>query len=151
MIIVQAGFNDLENILELQKTAYSSEAELYKEIVIPPMKQSLLDIQNEYEDRIFYKLVMDSVIVGSVRVKHANDVCTINKLIVHPSFQGQGLGRALMDEAEKRAASCKRYELFTGHRSTKNLTFYKRLGYTEYKEQVVNDSLTLIHLYKEGE
>jgi len=147
--ILKASFEDLKEILEIQKKAYSSEAVIYSEIIIPPMKQSLLEIQDEYKDTTFYKLVNDSTIIGSVRVTLMNDICYINKLCVHPNFQGRGFGPLLMDEAEKRTGACKRFELFTGHRSTKNRDFYKRLGYKEYKEHVVNDFLTLIYMFKE--
>jgi len=146
--IHKASYDDLEEILELQKSAYVSEAGLYSEIVIPPMKQSLSEIQEEYEDNHFYKLVIDSSIIGSVRVRHSHDTCYINKLCVHPQYQGQGFGRLLMEEAERRAVTCRRFELFTGHRSARNRNFYKNLGYREFKEEIVNDFLTLIYMDK---
>lgn len=40
------------------------------------------------------------------------------------------------------------YELFTGHKSEKNLYLYKKLGYTEFKREKVNDNLTLVYLKK---
>jgi GNAT superfamily N-acetyltransferase len=112
------------------------------------MKQSLVELQEEYADHTFYKLVIGSAIMGSVRVRIENDICYINKLCVHPDVQGRGYGAKLMNEVEQLAV-CKRFELFTGHRSTKNIEFYNRLGYVMYKEQMINDSLTLIHMYKD--
>ncbi len=143
-----ASFEDLAEILELQKAAYQSEAELYREIVIPPMTQTLSELQEEYSNNTVYKLVYNANIVGSVRVDQSNDTCYINKLCVHPSVQGQGYGRLMMNEVERQAMTCTRFELFTGHRSLRNLNFYKRLGYTEFKQVMVNDSLTLIYMEK---
>ena len=42
----------------------------------------------------------------------------------------------------------KRFELFTGNESEKNLSFYEKLGYVPFKKQLVNERLTLIFLEK---
>ena len=41
-----------------------------------------------------------------------------------------------------------RYELFTGHRSARNLYLYRKLGYREFKRLPVNDSIILVFLEK---
>lgn len=144
----QASFEDLGEILEIQKAAYLSEAELYHEIVIPPMTQTLKEVQEEYTNSTFYKLVDKSNVIGSVRVHQSKDTCYINKLCVLPNVQGQGYGGLIMNEVEKNATTCTRFELFTGHRSMKNLNFYIRLGYRAFKQEIINDSLTLIYMEK---
>ena len=145
--IQKARFEDLEDILELQQTAYLSEAELYKEIVIPPLIQTISEIQEEYITSVFYKIVSHSKMIGSVRVSYSNDTCNINKLCVHPRHQGQGIGRLMMREVEN-VMDCRRFELFTGHRSTRNLNFYESLGYRRFKQEPQNEALTLIYLVK---
>ncbi len=44
--------------------------------------------------------------------------------------------------------SAKRFELFTDHKSIKNIYLYKKLGYREFKRIPINDSLTMIYLEK---
>lgn len=44
LIIQKAQKNDLEKILELQYLAYQSEAKLFNDPDIPPLKQNLNDV-----------------------------------------------------------------------------------------------------------
>lgn len=46
----------------------------------------------------------------------------------------------------ERVADC--YELFTGHKSARNLYLYQKLGYREFKRIPVNDSIILVFLEK---
>jgi hypothetical protein len=41
-----------------------------------------------------------------------------------------------------------RYELFTGHKSARNLYLYRKLGYVEFKREPVSDALTIVFLEK---
>jgi N-acetylglutamate synthase-like GNAT family acetyltransferase len=88
-------------------------------------------------------------IVGSVRALIQDGVCIIGKLIVQPEFQNQGIGKRLMKEIEAAYRHVKRKELFTGHKSIKNIELYSRLGYQKYKETEVNEQLKMIYMYKE--
>ena len=53
-----------------------------------------------------------------------------------------------MKEIEEQLDKCSRYELFTGHKSEKNLSLYNKLGYSEFKRQCINEKLTLVYLEK---
>ena len=44
--------------------------------------------------------------------------------------------------------SANHFELFTGHKSTRNLHLYQKLGYNEFKRLPINDSLTMVSLEK---
>ena len=54
----------------------------------------------------------------------------------------------LMQEIEARFPGAARFELFTGQKSQGNLRLYQRLGYQPFKQQVLNDQLTLVYLEK---
>lgn len=149
MIISKAIRSDLPSILKLQYNAYQSEAQIYQEI-IPPLKQTLSELEEEHNKGIILKVSNNDEIVGSVRALIQDGVCIIGKLIVKPEFQNQGIGKRLMKEIEETYSQVKRKELFTGHKSTKNIELYKRLGYEKYKEVEVNEKLKLIYMYKEG-
>lgn len=49
--IFEANEEDLKTILDLQKECYLSEAELYNDFDIPPIKQDLESITNENGQR----------------------------------------------------------------------------------------------------
>lgn len=139
---------DAQSILELQKLAYVSEAEIYNDYDIDPLTQTLDSLQDDFEKQVFFKVSVNGKIVGSVRGYVDNGTCYIGRLIVHPEFQNQGIGKQLMNKIESFFKYAERYELFTGHRSERNLYLYQKLGYSVYKTEQVNDNLVLVFLEK---
>lgn len=53
-----------------------------------------------------------------------------------------------MKAIENQLHHCLRYELFTGHKSDKNIKLYQKLGYNEVNRQYINDHLTLVYMEK---
>ncbi|WP_082790098.1 hypothetical protein [Paenibacillus sp. GM2] len=68
MDIAKAERSDLPSILKLQYEAYQSEAEIYGEM-IPPLKQTIGELEEEFDEGIILKAVVHEEIVGSVRAK----------------------------------------------------------------------------------
>ena len=147
--IIEADKSDLETILELQKECYLSEAELHDDFDIPPLKQDMESILNEYDKGVILKVVNDCTIIGSVRGYSLNETCYIGKLIVKNGFQNNGIGKLLMSSIENKFERCIRYELFTGFKSQKNLYLYNKLGYKEFNREKINNKLTLVYLEKD--
>lgn len=149
-IIERASINDAEEILRLQKLAYVSEAEIYDDFNIQPLVQTLEQIKEEFAAQVFLKAVLDGKIIGSVRAFEKDGTCHIAKFIVHPDYQNRGVGTRLMSHVEELFCRCKRYELFTGHKSAKNLYLYQKLGYKIYEHEYVANNLQLVYLQKDG-
>lgn len=148
MIIVRAEKRDLQNILDLQYLAYQSEARLFDSQDIPPLKQTLTDVEDEYQKGIIIKaLDEDKTIIGSVRAFCDNGTVYIGKLMVHPSKQGQGIGTRLLIEMEKQYPN-QRYELFTSTKSEKNIALYQKLGYKSFAEEQVTEELRFVYMEK---
>jgi ribosomal protein S18 acetylase RimI-like enzyme len=151
VIVEQASAEDAQEILDLQKLAYRSEAELYDDFAIAPLIQTLNEMREDIASQLVLKICDDqNRIVGSIRGYLDRHTCRVGRLIVHPDRQNQGIGTRLMEEMEQRFAGARRYELFTGHRSEKNLRLYRRLGYTVVSERPVTESLTLVFMEKPG-
>jgi GNAT superfamily N-acetyltransferase len=148
MMITQATAPDAEEILALQKLAYQSEAAIYQDYTIPPLTQTLVEIKAELLSRHFLKAVAEGRIVGSVRAYFEQGTCCIGRLIVHPAYQNRGLGTKLMGEIEACFPDAQRYELFTGHRSVRNLYLYQKLGYRPARTEKVSEKLTMVFLEK---
>jgi ribosomal protein S18 acetylase RimI-like enzyme len=148
MIIERATVSDAEEILALQKLAYRSEAEIYNDFSIPPLIQTLESIQKDFEGKFFLKAVIHGKIIGSVRAYAKEGTCYIGRLIVFPDFQNRGVGTRLMNEIETIFNTCKRFELFTGDRSEKNLHLYQKRGYKIFKTSNITDQTTIVHLEK---
>ena len=116
-MIKKAQKEDLEKILELQYLAYQSEAKLFGNMDIPPLKQTIEEVYNEFQKGTILKALDDiGVIIGSVRAYQENGTVYIGKLMVHPKMQRKGIGRKLLIEIENEYPN-KRYELFTSHYS----------------------------------
>lgn len=148
MVIIKAEQQNLQEMLDLQYLAYQSEAKLLGCPSIQPLTQTFHEIQQEYEKYFFLKAVNeDRKIVGSVRAYSKSDVLYIGKLMVHPKYQGQGIGTKLLLEIEREYPT-KRYELFTSSKSLKNIKLYERLGYSIFREERISDEIRLVYLQK---
>ena len=100
--ISEASVSDAVEILALQKIAYLSEAEAHDDFTIPPLHQTIEEIQAEFDYQVIFKAERGDTIVGSVRGYEKNGTCYIGKLIVDPVVQNQGIGTRLMKEIEQR-------------------------------------------------
>jgi ribosomal protein S18 acetylase RimI-like enzyme len=146
--ILQANTADAEEILDLQKLAYQSEAILYNGWSIPPLTQTLDEIKKEFAETTVLKACNPDRIIGSVRASVRNGTCEIGRLIVHPDFQGNGIGTQLMLAAEAEFPSATRFELFTGSRSAGNIRLYERLGYRIFRTVQLSQLVELVFMEK---
>ena len=146
--ITRASSEDAAAILELQKLAYQSEAQLYNDFSIPPLTQTLDELREDFIGKVFLKAQFEGNIIGSVRGYQAERTCYIERLIVHPDFQGQGIGTALMEQIELCFGQAQRFELFTGHKSERNIHLYGRLGYRIFKSEELNKTLSFVFMEK---
>lgn len=150
MIIKKAEKKDLQQILELQKQAYLSEAELLNNFSIPPLMETIADLEEEYEKGLILKAAEKSDpdrIVGSVRGYTEGDTLYIGKLIVAPECQNRGIGKQLLRSVEEYFPN-HRYELFTSTRSLKNISIYEKSGYHEFKREQIREDLSFVYLEK---
>lgn len=93
-----ADIEDSATIIKLQQLAYQTEAALYQDWTTPPLTQTAEDLKNEFLSSIVLKAMINGKIVGSVRGRLVNSVAHIGRLIVHPDFQKQGIGSALLQK-----------------------------------------------------
>ena len=142
MNITKAELKDLQEILDLQYLAYQSEAQLFNNKDIPPLKETLEELTEEFNKGIILKLTDGDKIVGSVRAYEKRRTAYIGKLMVHPN------GTMLLKAIEKFYFEC-RLELFTSTKSVDNIRLYESLGYRKFKEQKIDDELTFVYLAKD--
>lgn len=148
MTIVPARRDDALEILKLQKTAYRKEAALYDDWTIPPLVQTLSEIQKEFEHSIFLKASWETRIVGSVRAAFESGTCRIGRLIVHPDYQRRGIGTLLLKNIEVFHPEARRFELFTGIKSVNNIRLYQNLGYKQYRRQDLSPKVQSVFMEK---
>lgn len=146
--IIKAEQDDLQTILDLQYLAYQSEAALFGSRDIPPLKETIGELKEEYKNGIVLKLIEDDgTITGSVRAYEKDGTAYIGKLMVHPDHRCKGYGSALLTEIEK-CFPGKRYELFTSTRSVDNIRLYEKMGYVIFDRKEVNEELVFVYMEK---
>lgn len=150
--IERAGFDDLSDILNLQKIAFISEAELYDDYNIEPLNQTLDSIQNDFKVYLYLIAKHNNQIIGSVKARETGDFCWIGRLIVNPEYQNNGIGRMLLTEIQGLFSTTQRYMLCTGFRSTKNIRLYESLGFKiiEEVDDVNNPNVKMVRMVKEN-
>ena len=148
MEIALASVEDAAEILAVQKRAYQSEAQIYDDFALPPLLETVEDLRAQFASKLILKAVEDGQLVGSVRGREEGPTVHVERLIVRPDRQGRGLGARLLREIEARFPQARRFELFTGHKSLRNLHLYTKLGYREFKRVQVTDHLWLVYMEK---
>jgi N-acetylglutamate synthase-like GNAT family acetyltransferase len=125
--IKKASIDDVEEILQMQKRAKLIFIKIIKLNII----QTLEDIKRDFSKQIFLKAVIDNettIVVGSVRAYQQKDTIFIGRLAIRPDYQNKDIGAKLMISIEEVFESTKRFELFTGLKSIKNIYLYQKLG-----------------------
>lgn len=145
MNISLATAPDLREILDLQYLAYQSEAALFGSKDIPPLRETLEELTEEFNNGTILKMTEDGRIIGSVRAYEKDGTAYIGKLMVHPDHRHQGYGSTLLREIGEHFRGC-RLELFTSTRSADNIRLYESLGYRKFKEKKIDDELTFVYM-----
>jgi ribosomal protein S18 acetylase RimI-like enzyme len=148
LVIAPAQLTDALEILNLQRLAYQSEAALNDDYTIPPLTQTLPELEADFQRQFYLKAARDGTIVGAARGYEQNGTCYIGRLMVQPEFQNRGLGTQLLRAIEAHFSHVDRYELFTSKRSTRNLYLYQKLGYHIFRTQQLTAKVAIVYLEK---
>jgi ribosomal protein S18 acetylase RimI-like enzyme len=123
-----------KEILQIQHLAFRKEAEDFNDFNIEPITQTVAILKEEYETFVFLKAVDESgQIIGSIRGYIEDGTSYIGKTLVHPDYQGQGVGTKMICTLE-RMNKAPRYEINASIRCPQNIRLYERLGYVIFKE-----------------
>jgi ribosomal protein S18 acetylase RimI-like enzyme len=149
MEILKATRNNLPDILDLQKSAYLSEARLLNDYSIQPLIQMMGELEKKFSKSLILKGVDENSgeIIGSIRAFEEGGRVRIGKLMVHPDHQNKGLGTKLL-RAMEICFENKIFELYTSSKSEKNLMLYESNGYKEFKREKISDHFDLVYLEK---
>lgn len=122
--------SDAGELLTVQRAAFASEAIIYDDPAMPPMVQTLEELEAELRTAEGWVARVDGRLVGAIRLREADDLLLIGRIAIAPDMQGSGIGRALLDAAETHSDAAEA-ELFTGSLSEANLRLYESCGYRE--------------------
>ncbi len=119
-------------LLELQRRAYRVEAELIGSDGIPPLRETLAELQASPET--FLGARVDGVLAGAISWRFDGETIDVHRLVVDPARFRRGVGsallrRALAAEPEARAAIVQ-----TGASNEPALALYRREGFAATAE-----------------
>jgi tRNA (guanine37-N1)-methyltransferase len=124
---------DAGELLTLQRACWVTEAIANETWQIPALLETVQQVALGLREWDTFVVRSGGRLVGSVRGRLAPDdptVWQIGRLMVAPDLQGRGLGRALLEFAEKAAPTgVETLWLNNGARSDRNLRIYRRAGY----------------------
>ena len=141
---------DAGELLTLRRAAFVTEAQQYGDPHIPPLTQTLEELQADLEAEGVITLGgwYGHRLVGSIRVLIEGSKATLGRFAVAPDLQGQGFGtQMLMAILPFLPDGIEEVWVFTGRDSVQNIALYAKHGYEHQHDQTAGD-LTYAYLRK---
>ena len=126
-------------VLKLQRRAYGIEAELISSYEIPPLRETLHDLQASKET--FLGAYLDRTLVGVISWRIDAGVLDLHRLVVDPNNFRAGVGTALVRGALAAEPAAKRAIVQTGASNEPAKRLYRREGFKEIGEVQVMPGL----------
>ncbi len=128
-----AGEADAEELSALVDDAYGHYVERLG--MLPgPMTDDYAEV---IRDRDVTVVESEGTIVAAIVLGVTEEGFTIENVAVHPTRQGEGMGRVLLELAEREArrTGFDAIHLYTHEKMAENLALYARIGYAEYERR----------------
>lgn len=129
MLIRPATVADLSTIQACAEAAYTP--------YVPRIGQKPAPMTADYAQAVAAEKVsiveLDGQIAGFIELYPTEKYLMLETVGVFPEYQGRGIGRALLEFSEKRAANLglREIRLYTNEKMSENLTLYRYFGYEE--------------------
>jgi ribosomal protein S18 acetylase RimI-like enzyme len=136
---------DAEAVAELVDAAYEHYVE---RIGRKPMPMTL-HYGDEIRDKDVTVAEEGDELAGVLVLDRTDEGFAVFNVAVHPTWQGAGVGRMLLEfaESEARRAGFDSIYLFTHEKMTENQELYARIGYVEYDRRAIGD-LHVVYMRK---
>jgi len=130
--IRHANLSDADALAKCMYESYSQYKDKLGGQDLPPM---LVDYEEEIRLYPVWVAYTDDILVGGLVLIFSDNYTTIANVAVNPEFQGHGLGRGLIELAQKQAEQRGHDEirLVTHVNMTENIALYSYLGWKEYE------------------
>ncbi|KDA06970.1 GCN5 family acetyltransferase [Microbacterium sp. CH12i] len=139
--------HDAGEVLTVQRAAFVSEALIYGTVDMPPLVQTLAELEAELAGSDGWVARIDGRLVGALRARTSGDALLIGRIAIAPDQQGSGIGHALLAAAESNS-SAHYAELFTGSLSEANIRLYESCGYVETERVDTGDGVEEVYFRK---
>ena len=139
---------DAGEVMTLQRAAFVQEALIYGTPEMPPLTQTLDEVESELQENLGCVALDGARMVGVVRARLDGRLLLVGRIAMDRA--GEGLGTTLLAAVERRGAEAgaTEAELFTGSLSEANLRLYEREGYVETERVQGDDGVEQVFLRK---
>ncbi|PYZ93936.1 GNAT family N-acetyltransferase [Salipaludibacillus keqinensis] len=129
-----------KDVLNVQIPSYKVEAEIIDSYEIPPLKDTVYNLQNC--DETFIGYYENKQLCGAISIKVVDDEVDIHRLIVHPKHFRKGIAQLLLNFIESKF-KVETIKVSTGSKNAPAVRFYKKNGFQNIKEVMVNKQLSI--------
>lgn len=142
--------DDAGEVMTLQRAAFVQEALIYGTPEMPPLTQTLEEVESELHENLGCVALDGPRMVGAVRARLDGSLLLVGRIAIAPDRAGEGIGTTLLGAVERRGAEAgaTEAELFTGSLSEANLRLYGREGYVETERVQGDDGTEQVFLRK---
>lgn len=144
-IIDISNSKNAEDVLNIQIPSYKVEAEIIGSYEIPPLKDTVYTLQHCGET--FYGYYENEELCGVISIQIDDDDVDIHRLIVHPNHFRKGIAQLLLNFIETKF-QIETIKVATGSKNIPAVSFYKKNGFQNIKEVIVNEQLSLTFFEK---
>lgn len=134
-----------EELLALQKSAYAIEAKLVGFPNLPPLHETVEELQTSGE--IFYGYFVDGELAGAISYKIEEKTLDIHRMMVHPNFFRRGIARQLL-ELVLALPEIERAIVMTGAANQPAKKLYETFGFVEITQEMVVEGLMISRFEK---
>lgn len=147
-----AELNDLELIVEGQKSSFYECYQRYQDHEMSPYNVTYEMMKGIFESEYLYKILYEGKLVGAIYVQENPDKYNmkLHGIFIIPEYQDKGIGQKAIEYVEGLHDEATTWVLETPHDLKRNHHVYEKMGYVRTgEEDAVNENLTIIHYKKE--
>jgi phosphoglycolate phosphatase len=134
-------------VLQLQHQSYRIEAKLIEFDELPPLRDTLADLQQSGET--FYGFYEQNDLYGVISFKYNHGIFDIHRLMVHPDHFKRGIAKKLLHNLEMQGKNGESLVVSTGSKNTPAIDFYIKCGFEVNGEKEIIQGLWLTSFKKE--
>jgi len=143
IILERANIEDATRILEILQLCFRFDVEKNGESL--SYRERVEEIKERIQKSIFYKIILDNVIIGSVEIfKKDTSHYHINTICVHPEFQNLGIGKKAIKLVINKHSDIKYWIIDLPLQSSQNRLFFEKLGFKKLEKIVHTENTKLV-------
>lgn len=135
--------DEISTLLNLQRLAYTFEANLIGFYDIPTLKDTIQSLQSCNET--FYGYLRKSELCGAISYTKQADEIDICRLVVHPKNFREGIGKALLEHLLATECDVTRFIVSTGKKNTPAVKLYEQYGFKIKSTTEIIHDVFIVH------